>query len=98
VVYIFPQAQRDLLALWAGLADDSPQQADAFLDRLAQQLRQLAEHPSQGCEHPDLCSDVRSYPFGGSHVYFRAAAGGIEVVRVLDKACNPGSGSWAAAG
>jgi plasmid stabilization system protein ParE len=86
-----------LLALWALLADDGPQQADAFLARLAQQLRRLAKHPSRGCERPDLGCSVRSYPLGGYHIYFRATAGGIEVVRVLNEACDLDGGFRAAA-
>jgi toxin ParE1/3/4 len=86
-----------LLALWALLADDGPQQADAFLAKLAQQLRRLAKHPSRGGERPDLGCDLRSYPFGGYHIYFRATGGGIEVVRVLNEAGDPGDGSQAAA-
>jgi toxin ParE1/3/4 len=86
-----PHAQFDLIAIWAGLADDSHKQADGFLDRIGQQLCKLAELPTLGCERPDLGTGWRSYPVGDYHIYFRAADRGIEVVRVLHATCDPGS-------
>jgi toxin ParE1/3/4 len=90
-VRALPQAQLDLIAIWAGLADDSPKQADGFLDRIAQKLGLLAELPFLGGERPALDARLRSYAVGDFQIYFRIVKSGIEVVRVLHEACDPSS-------
>jgi plasmid stabilization system protein ParE len=90
-VRALPQAQLDLIALWTSLADNGPKQADGFLDRIAQKLGLLAMLPVLGCERPDLDACLHSYAVGDFQIYFRIADAGIEIVRVLHRACDPAS-------
>ncbi|RUL86978.1 type II toxin-antitoxin system RelE/ParE family toxin [Tautonia sociabilis] len=76
-------AERDLIEIWAYIAEDNLEAADRLLDKLNDTLQTLAEHPEMGRERPVLGPGLRSFPIESFVVFYREAAGGIEIVRVL---------------
>jgi len=82
-VVIRPQAFADLAEIWAYIAEDSPDYADAFADRIDRVFEALAGKPKMGCARPELSVGVRSFPVGRYVVFYVPQSNGIEVVRVL---------------
>ena len=82
-VVVSPAAQADLTDIWRYIADDEPAKADAFLDLIERTCRVLADHPFMGRSRPELAAGVYSFPVARTVVFYRPAADGIEVVRVL---------------
>jgi toxin ParE1/3/4 len=85
-----PIAQLDLLDIWTFIGEDSPSQADRFLDLIDAKLRTLAEVPGLGRSRPELARDLQSFPFGEYHIFYRAGQHQIEIVRVLHGARDIG--------
>lgn len=48
MLLIAPEAEQDLVDIWLFIAEDSPANADNFVDRLYAQARQLADFPLLG--------------------------------------------------
>ena len=82
-VYKHPRAESDLIAIWRYIAEDSPVNADRFLDRLDETFAVLAEMPGMGHARPDLATGLRMFPVGNYLIFYRPGEDGIEVVRVL---------------
>jgi len=82
-IVIRPQAAADLAEIWAYIAGDSPDHADAFLDRIDRELRGLARRPRMGRARPELSDALRSLPVGLHVIFYVPRPKGIEVVRVL---------------
>jgi toxin ParE1/3/4 len=84
-VVIRPKALADLADIWAYIAADSIQQADAFAARINKDLRLLARQPNAGRARPELLAGLRSMPVGRYVIFYipRPGLSGIEVVRVL---------------
>lgn len=82
-IVIRPQAAADLTEIWAYIAEDSPDHADAFLDRIGRELRSLARKPKMGRARPELSAALRSLPVGRYVIFYVPRPRGIEVVRVL---------------
>ncbi len=78
-----PDAEADLLEIWANIANDKPSAADRFLDTLEQRIELLSRHPRIGEARPDLAAGVRGFSVGSYVIFFRPIRDGIEVVRVL---------------
>lgn len=78
-----PQAEADVLEIWAFIAEDSIAQADRWIDRLDESLALWATQPKIGRARDDLSPGIRSLPFGRYAVFFAPTPEGIEVVRVL---------------
>jgi toxin ParE1/3/4 len=83
-VVLRPQAAADLVEIWAYIAEDSPDHADAFLARIDTEFRVLARKPKIGRPRPELSSALRSLPVGRYVIFYVPRTGGIEVVRVLN--------------
>lgn len=64
-------------------ADDSPDQADAFVDLVDSKFQSLSRRPGMGRRRPELSSDIRSLAVGRYVVFYLPVSRGIEVVRVL---------------
>ena len=95
-ISISPQADRDIDALFAYLAQDSPDAADRFLVAAQEALELLAEMPEIGSlqqfDHPAL-KDLRSWPVKGFEkhlIFYRLIASRIEIIRVLHAARDLG--------
>ena len=67
-----PQARADIFEIWSYIADDSEQNADAFIDKLDGVFHDLAGQPGMGRVRDELARRIYSFP-----------ADGIEIVRVL---------------
>jgi toxin ParE1/3/4 len=82
-VVVRPRALADLAEIWAYIADDSPDRADAFVDLIDSKFQSLSRRPGMGRRRPELSSDIRSLAVGRYVVFYLPLSRGIEVVRVL---------------
>jgi len=82
-VVVRPRALDDLAEIWAYIADDSPDQADAFVDLVDSKFQALSRRPRLGRRRPELSPDIRSLTVGRYVVFYLPLSRGIEVVRVL---------------
>jgi toxin ParE1/3/4 len=82
-VVVRPRALADLAEIWAYIAEDSPDRADAFVDLIDSKFQALSRRPGVGRRRPELSSDIRSLTVGRYVVFYLPISGGIEIVRVL---------------
>ena len=82
-VIISPEAENDLLEIWLYIAEDSPINADRFLDKLNEKAELIAGFNEAGSPRPELGKDMQSFPVDRYVIYFREQPEGIELVRVL---------------
>ena len=75
-VIFSPDARADLQEIWDYISDDSPFQADRFLERIRVKLEHIAKWNTLGRPRPELSKDCRSYPFEKYCFYFRPINGG----------------------
>ena len=78
-----PEAESDLDEIWWYIAQDSPQNADRFLDRIQERCLALADFPQMGTSRDDLKVGLRSQPFGNYLIFYFPLEDGIDIVRVL---------------
>lgn len=83
-----PAARADLKEIWQYIADDSPQEADQFLETLGEKMDLLSKNPKTGRERRELAPHLRSFPVGNYVIFYRplGEGTGIKVVRVLNAA------------
>jgi toxin ParE1/3/4 len=62
--------------------------AQRLIAAIRQKCVNYAANPAMGILRDDLASDLRCFPVRGFVVYYRPAAGGIEVARVLHGSRN----------
>ena len=86
-----PRARADLAEIWAYIAEDSPDRADAFVDLVDSKFQALSRRPGLGRRRPELNSDIRSLTVGRYVVFYLPLSRGIEVVRVLHGSRDIGS-------
>ena len=79
---ISPEAEADLIEIWLYIAEDSPVNADRFLDKLNDKAQKLAE-TDLGVERPELGEGMKSFPVDRYVLYYRPIDNGAELVRVL---------------
>lgn len=78
-----PLAEADILDIWDYIAEDSPDEADRWLDRLDEKLSLWAMQPTVGRPRDELAPGLRSFAFGRYVVFTQPLADGIDDVRVL---------------
>ena len=78
-----PRALTDLAEIWAYIAEDSPERADAFADLLTTKFEALARRPGMGRLRPELAEDIRSFTVGRYVIFYFAISRRVEIVRVL---------------
>lgn len=78
-----PLAEADILAIWDYIAEDSPIEADRWVDKLDEKLRLWATQPTMGRSRDELAPGVRSFAVGRYVVFVQPLADGIDVLRVL---------------
>ena len=78
-----PLAELDLLDIWNYIADDSPDRADDFLDRIESKLMTLAQNSGLGRKRTELLPNLRSFPIDNYVVFYQQIDGGIDVIRLL---------------
>jgi toxin ParE1/3/4 len=80
---ISDQATEDLIELWLYIANDSPHNADKFIDYIHQQLLLICSSPKIGRERNELLPGLRCFPVKRYIVYYRIKAEFMEIVRVI---------------
>lgn len=80
------QALQDLDNIWMYIAADSPQSADALIDRVEERCRRLADHPFLGTACELFEDDLLFFPVGNYMIFYYPLDDGIELVRVLHSA------------
>ena len=80
---ISPEAEIDLLDIWLYIAEDHPDNADRFLDKLYIKAIKISEFNEIGIDRDDLVLGLKSFPVDNYVFYFRRIKKGIELVRVL---------------
>ena len=85
-----PTARSDLIDIWQYIADDSPEDADRFLDTLEEKMSLLGDNPEMGKRREELAEGLRGFPVGNYMIYYRphGEKEGIVVVRVLNATQN----------
>ena len=78
-----PLAETDLDDLWWYIAQDNPDAADRFLDKIEERCQSLAQFPLMGIGRDDLLPSLRSLPIGKYLIFYLPVEDGIQVVRVL---------------
>jgi toxin ParE1/3/4 len=78
-----PEAENDLEEIWWFIAQDSPDNADRFLDRIQESCLALANFPKLGVSREELKTDLRSQPVGNYLIFYFPPEDGIDIIRVL---------------
>ena len=80
-----PRALRDLRSIWTWVAGDAGEtRADRLIDNLAVATDRLVDLPQLGTAKPDYGEATRCYVVRPYLIFYRNAAGRIEIVRVID--------------
>lgn len=78
------QADADIAEIWLYLSRYSTAAADRVTDGIDRTCQRLGRHPGLGRLREELAPGLRSYPTpDGYIVFYVAAAGGVEVQRVM---------------
>lgn len=77
------KAEEDLIDIWLYISDDSPENADGFLDKLNEKANRIAEFPDIGVSRSELEDNLKSFPVDRYVLFYRMIPEGIELVRVL---------------
>ena len=83
VIVLQPRAKADLSEIWEFIADDSDDQADAFIDLIDQKFQLLAQQAELGRRRDELAEGLRSFPVGRYVIFYLPIPGGVQIVRVL---------------
>ena len=78
-----PEAENDLEEIWWFIAQDSPDNADRFLDRIQETCLALSDFPKLGVSREELKTDLRSHPVGNYLIFYFPLEDGIDIIRVL---------------
>ena len=78
-----PVAEDDLDEIWWYIAQDSPGNADKFIDEIESTCRKLARFTSMGRNRDELHPGLQSFPVGKYLIFYMPIHDGIEIVRVL---------------
>jgi len=78
-----PEAENDLEEIWWFIAQDSPDNADRFLDRIQETCLALSDFLKLGVSREELKTDLRSHPVGNYLIFYFPLEDGIDIVRVL---------------
>jgi toxin ParE1/3/4 len=89
-----PLAENDLEEIWWYIAQDDPDAADSFLDKIEACCQALAQFPQMGRSRDELHAGLRSIPVGRYLIFYLVIPDGIEVVRVLHGMLDIDAVSW----
>jgi toxin ParE1/3/4 len=73
----------DLIEIGVRIASDDPAAADRWLEMIDQKCTLLSTMPQMGRDRGDLVPNLRSFPVGDYIIFYRPAAEGIVVIRVI---------------
>jgi toxin ParE1/3/4 len=82
-VVVRPRAMVDLAEIWAFIADDSAEHADAFASLIDSKFEVLARQPNMGRRRPELAKNIRSFVVGQYVIFYLPVRGGVQIVRVI---------------
>ena len=82
-VIFIPQAEEDLFEIAVHIAQENPEAAIRFLERIEQICAVIAASPEIGRLREELAPNLRSFPVDQYLIFYLPAKGGIEVARVL---------------
>lgn len=77
------KAREDLCDVLLKIAEDKPQAAVRFVQRLEEHARILERFPEAGTPRPDLYPGIRVFSYRGYAAYYRIRDDRITVERVL---------------
>ena len=83
VIVLQPRAKADLSDILQFIAEDSDDQADAFIDLIDQKFQLLAQQSGLGRRREELAEGLRSFPVGRYVIFYLPISGGVQIVRVL---------------
>ena len=83
VIVLQPRAKADLSDIWQFIAEDSDDQADAFIDLIDQKFQLLAQQSGLGRRREELTEGLRSFPVGRYVIFYLPIPGGVQIVRLL---------------
>jgi toxin ParE1/3/4 len=83
VIVLQPRAKADISEIWEFIAEDSDDQADAFIDLIDQKFQLLAQKSGLGRRREELAEGLRSFPVGRYVIFYLPIPGGVQIVRVL---------------
>jgi len=78
-----PEAQNDLDEIWWFIAQDSPDNADKFLDRVQDSCLTLADFPKMGVSRNEIKNSLRSQTIGNYLIFYFPLEDGIDIIRVI---------------
>ena len=87
-------AEADLIEIWQFIAGDNPTAADRMLDRIWDGFRVIERFPHGGTARPELAPNLRCFSVGSYVIYFRPAAEGVQIARVLHGARDVDAMFW----
>lgn len=73
----------DLEDIGAYIANDSPEIADRFVDRILMRVELLATNPHLGRSRPEFAPAYRTFPFANYVIVYRLSGDLILIERVL---------------
>ena len=76
-------AEKDLLSIWAYIAEDNPDAADSLLDAIDLKCNLLGENSKLGQARPDIAPDMRYFPVKNYLILYKEQPLGIEIIRVV---------------
>lgn len=85
-VQITPAAERDVEEIWTYIADDSPENATAFILRLEEQIEALEQYPERCPLIPEnelLGTGYRHLIYGSYRTIFRITGDTVFIVRII---------------
>lgn len=85
-VQIAPAAERDVEEIWTYIADDSPENATAFILRLEEQIEALEQFPERCPLIPEnelLGTGYRHLIYGAYRTIFRITGKTVFIVRII---------------
>jgi toxin ParE1/3/4 len=83
MIVLQPKAKADLSDIWQFMAEDSDDQADAFIDLIDQKFQLLAQQSGLGRRREELAEGLRSFPVGRYVIFYLPVPGGVQIVRLL---------------
>ena len=91
-VRISADAENDLVAIWAYIANDSTANADRFLDRLVESLTTtLSPAPLTSRARHEFGLGLRSFPVESYIAFYRVHNEVVEIVRIIHGARDLGA-------
>ena len=81
----------DLRSIHAYVRRDSDERAERLIGTLRAAVRLIAERPMIGRSREEIAVGLRSFVSSSYVIYYRVAAGRVEIVRVLHGAMDAGA-------